>query len=55
MVGTARIFRALADAEISPVEATARLDETGFGAPFSNGFYHRREGYQRIGGAPEPR
>jgi collagenase-like PrtC family protease len=46
MVGTARIFRALADGEISPDEATARLGETGFAAPFANGFYHRREGYR---------
>ena len=44
MVEIAKIFRTLADEEISPEEATARLGEAGFGAPFSNGFYHQREG-----------
>jgi len=53
MVETARIFRALADLEISAEEATARLGKTGFDAPFSNGFYHQREGYQ-WGAAPGP-
>jgi hypothetical protein len=49
MVRTAGIFRALADEEISPDEATARLGEIGLDAPFSNGFYHHREGYRWIG------
>lgn len=57
-VEIARIFRALADEEISPEEATARLGETGFDAPFSNGFYHQREGYRWVvtpaSGAPAP-
>ena len=46
MVETARIFRAAADGEITPEEATARLEGIGFDAPFSNGFYHQREGYR---------
>ncbi len=46
MVEVARTFRSLADGEISPDAASARLGETGLDAPFSNGFYHRREGYR---------
>jgi collagenase-like PrtC family protease len=51
MVATARIFCALADGAISADEATARLGETGFDAPFANGFYHRRAGYRWGAGA----
>jgi hypothetical protein len=29
----------------------AELGGIGLGVPFSNGFYHRREGYQWIGGS----
>lgn len=52
MVETARIFRALADGDIEPEEATARLGKIGPQVPFANGFFHKREGYQWIGGAP---
>ena len=55
MVETARIFRALADGGIEPEEAATRLGEIGPQAPFANGFFHKREGYQWIGGAPERR
>jgi collagenase-like PrtC family protease len=55
MVETARIFRALADGEIQPEEATTRLGEIGPQVPFANGFFHKREGYQWIGGTPERR
>ena len=55
MVECANVFRALADSEIAPEEATARLGETGPQAPFANGFFYRREGYQWIDGAPDPR
>ncbi|HSF96138.1 MAG TPA: U32 family peptidase [Thermohalobaculum sp.] len=50
MVAVARIFRALADGEIGPGEATARLGETGLDAPFANGFYHRQPGYRQVAG-----
>jgi collagenase-like PrtC family protease len=51
MVRTAEIFRALADDLMSPADAVAELGGIGLGVPFSNGFYHRREGYQWIGGS----
>jgi collagenase-like PrtC family protease len=52
MVRTAGIFRALADDRLSPAEAVEQLGGIGLGVPFSNGFYHKREGYQWVG-APE--
>jgi len=57
MVETAALFRGVLDGELSPSEATARLgavgldgraDPTGARAPFSNGFYHGREGYRWV-------
>lgn len=48
MVEVARTFRALLDGEIAPDEATALLDGSGLDAPFSNGFYHRREGHRWV-------
>lgn len=48
MVEVARSFRALLDGRIAPDEATARLDGSGLDAPFSNGFYHRREGHRWV-------
>ena len=51
MVETARIFRAAADGEITVEEASSRLERTGFDAPFSDGFYHKREGYRWTAGS----
>lgn len=44
-VETVRIFRACLSGRVSPEEGVARLREAGFDAPFSNGFYHGREGH----------
>lgn len=46
MVAVARVFRDVVDGELSAAEAEARLGETGFDAPFANGFYHGLEGWQ---------
>ncbi len=45
-VSVAQSFRALLDKEMSPEEAGARLHECGLDAPFANGFYHGRPGFQ---------
>lgn len=46
MVETAKLFRAALDNIIAPEKVTARLRETGLNVPFSNGFYHKTEGYR---------
>ncbi len=55
MVEAAKLFRGVLDGELSPSEATARLAGASPGGPesrpgprlpFSNGFYHGREGYK---------
>jgi collagenase-like PrtC family protease len=45
MVAPAKLFRALLDGAASPEDVTAGLRETGLNVPFSNGFYHKAEGY----------
>jgi len=42
----AECFQAVLQKQINPQEATARLGECGFDAPFSNGFFHQRPGYE---------
>ncbi len=46
MTSVARLFRALLDGEKSPEDVTKTLAESGLPAPFSNGFYHKTEGYR---------
>lgn len=48
MIGVVRAFRGVVDSKIEPREAIALLKETGFNAPFCNGFYHKALGYQWI-------
>lgn len=45
MIETANLFRAVLDKTMAPEEASTRLRKTGMEAPFSNGFYHKTEGY----------
>jgi collagenase-like PrtC family protease len=45
MVETARLFRAVLDGETAPESVTAKLQESGLNVPFSNGFYHKTEGF----------
>ena len=45
MVEVARIFRSALDDGIDMAEARRRLEAASFGAPFSNGFFHRRPGF----------
>lgn len=46
MIKTARLFRSVLDGQKDPAEVTATLAETGLCAPFSNGFYHKTEGFR---------
>jgi collagenase-like PrtC family protease len=46
MVEVATIFRCVLDERIEIPEANARLDILKLPAPFSNGFYHGKPGYQ---------
>ncbi len=48
MVAVATIFRQALDAEITSQDAQARLDGLSLPAPFSNGFWHGRPGYQFV-------
>lgn len=57
MVETADLFRAVLEGRMSPPEASARLGDIGLPreqrdvgtrSPFSNGFYHGREGYKWV-------
>ncbi|MCU9850139.1 U32 family peptidase [Defluviimonas sp. WL0024] len=48
MVAVAKVFRLLADGEIGPDDAGARLDALELGVPFSDGFWHGEAGYRRI-------
>lgn len=50
MVAVAGIFRQTLDAVISPSEAEARLSALNFPAPFSNGFWYGKPGYQSVSG-----
>ena len=52
MVAVAGIFRGVLDGRDDPAEAVARLGELVDIAPFSNGFYHAREGALQVAGAP---
>ncbi len=53
MVATATLFRAVIDGKMEPEAASDKLSKTGLTAPFSDGFYHRREGYKFFGRAQE--
>lgn len=46
MVTVSSIFRALLDKSIDGAEAEASLQKMNLTAPFSNGFYHGKPGYQ---------
>ena len=48
MVAVAGIFRALANEEIAPDEANARLDALKLPFPFANGYYHGQPGAARV-------
>ncbi len=43
-----RIFQAVLADEMAPDQATTKLAELGFDAPFANGFYHQRPGHEWI-------
>ena len=45
-VAVTKIFRALLDHALEPDEASAELREHGIDAPFANGFYHARPGFE---------
>ena len=45
MIEVAKIFRAVLDEECSSEEALQQLEQTGFKAAFSHGFYHKKPGY----------
>lgn len=45
-VRTTEIFRAVLDQQMDAAKATESLRESGFGAPFSNGFYHQQPGFE---------
>ncbi len=46
IVSVAGLFRDLLDGRKGSAEVTAALAETGLSAPFSNGFYHKTEGFR---------
>ncbi len=48
MVETARLFDKVLKKEMSPNEATPLIKKTGIDAPFSNGFFYRKPGYQWV-------
>jgi collagenase-like PrtC family protease len=48
MVAVASIFRAALDGRINTVEGAAELEGMKLSAPFSNGFYYGKPGYQRL-------
>lgn len=52
MIAVASIFRSALDGRIAASEAAAQLDALRLGAPFSNGFYYRKPGYERVAIAP---
>ena len=52
MPAVASIFRSALDGRIAAREAAAQLDAMRLGAPFSNGFYYRKPGYERVAIAP---
>lgn len=45
MVAVANCFSGVLSGDMAPEDAEARINELGLDAPFSNGFYHGREGY----------
>jgi len=45
-VAVADSFHALLNQELSPAEASAKLNEYGLEAPFSNGFYYQQPGFE---------
>lgn len=49
MVAVAALFRQRLDGAIDAADAMAGLDDAGIDAPFSNGFFHGKPGYRRIG------
>ena len=51
MVAVATMFRAVLDRAITVEEAAAQLDALHLPAPFCNGFYHGKPGYDWAGGA----
>lgn len=52
MVAVTRIFRGVLDGREDPAEARARLARFANVAPFSNGFYHGREGARLVAAQP---
>lgn len=48
MVEIAEIFRRVLDGEYSAEDALAQLEKTDFGDEFSNGFYHKKPGYDWV-------
>lgn len=46
MVSVAGLFRDLLDGRKDSADVTAALAEAGLSAPFSNGFYHKTEGFR---------
>jgi collagenase-like PrtC family protease len=42
------VFRDLLDKKIAPQEANVKLDTCGLDAPFSNGFFHQKPGYEQV-------
>ncbi|MCC6202318.1 MAG: U32 family peptidase [Gammaproteobacteria bacterium] len=48
MVAIARLFRAVLDDALSPLDAAPRLAALGPSMPFVNGFYHHVEGYRWV-------
>jgi len=49
MVEVAKIFADRLSARIDGAEAKARLDELSMSAPFSNGFWHGKQGQRQFG------
>jgi collagenase-like PrtC family protease len=45
MIAVARVFRQVLEHKIGPDEAISALEENGLQVPFTNGFYHKKEGY----------
>jgi collagenase-like PrtC family protease len=54
MARVASIFRAVLDQRLAASEGTARLDAMKLPAPFSNGFYHGKQGHSWTGITARP-
>ena len=50
MGAVVQLFRGVLDGDLEATEACTKLGEIGLDAPFSNGFYHRSDGYRWVGG-----